>query len=166
MRPWSQEEDATLRALIREGHNFREIARRLGRTRNSCIGRSHGLPTAQWRPPVDPNVIAEMHAAGATSKEIAERLGFSVHTVRFHKRKLGLSAIQHYTPEETDQIIRLWIAGGTPSTIAKAFPERSRRSVEAKIRNIGLSPGEREVPPIRPSRSPSGAPSYAPRESA
>jgi hypothetical protein len=42
-RGWSQADDDLLMDLIAEDIPFREIAPKLGRTRNACIGRWHRL---------------------------------------------------------------------------------------------------------------------------
>jgi hypothetical protein len=60
-RPWSEEEESRLRKMRREGVGFKECAKKLGRTREGCIGkmdrlsgrnaaRSVGAPAPERRP--------------------------------------------------------------------------------------------------------------------
>lgn len=42
-RPWSQVEDDTLIDCVVDGMAYRDIAKKLNRSRNACIGRMHRL---------------------------------------------------------------------------------------------------------------------------
>jgi hypothetical protein len=43
IRPWTDEEDEMLLEMVGDEILYRDIAAKLGRTRNSCIGRMHRL---------------------------------------------------------------------------------------------------------------------------
>ena len=79
---WSPEEDARLRGLWDEGHSTAEIARRMGRTKNSVVGRVHRLAFPARPSPIQPkrpisvaparirrNSAAEVRAAWARQKQ-------------------------------------------------------------------------------------------------
>lgn len=42
-RPWTEQDDDLMMEMLSNEMRFREIAKRLNRTRNACIGRMHRL---------------------------------------------------------------------------------------------------------------------------
>lgn len=91
---FTESEDAELTRLHAEGHSTAEIGRRMGRTKNSIIGRCHRLKLPKRGSPLGSSITAETRQEvrrlcklGASSKSIARTTGVDEKSVR-HIRKV------------------------------------------------------------------------------
>lgn len=99
---YTEAEDADIRRLIGEGFTFSGIAERLGRTRKSIEGRVIRLGIKQrphWSDE-DREALVDMHAAGASSQEIADALGKSNGSVKAAAHRKGLKFGTRRNPVE------------------------------------------------------------------
>ena len=99
-RPWSPDEDKTLRDWVACKFSNRVIAEKLGRSESSIRGRlaslaRHGASPAKqpaattWTPAHDAR-LRDLLAQGRTTKQLVEEMGFASSCIRNHKTQLGL----------------------------------------------------------------------------
>lgn len=143
---WTSREDALLRAAAAAGVPATWIAQRLSRTPNAVRWRQRLLVGGRSSPapytPAEDEAIRACFARGDDVAALAMRLGRSpdgvrrrAHTLDVHRpvRRARWSAAE-------DAIVRDGYADGkTCETIARALPGRSRASVAARARLLGLS---------------------------
>lgn len=101
VKPWTSEEDEIVKSWIQAGRPRREIAHRLGRSRDSVIGRSYRLGLSQtgaqgggrassWSR-ADDVAIRKLIREGLTGKQIAPLLDRPYSSVTWRIRYLGLA---------------------------------------------------------------------------
>lgn len=98
---WTEDQDTLLRRLWAVGETARTISDRIGKSRNSVIGRAHRLHLARRKPSPPPRRkptwtaeqderLRSLHAAGWSQRQIAAAMGCGVTTIVRHGRALKL----------------------------------------------------------------------------
>jgi hypothetical protein len=142
-RPWSQEDDAELLALLTGPKRLsaKTIGWQIERgadsvcTRASELGYKTGLGTAGRLRRYNPQTIAkigEWRSEGLSFEEIGKRLGRSESSIRDLCKKKRLSAPPKWTDEESQQALTWYQQGKTGPEIAKEM-NRTVRSIYAKV---------------------------------
>lgn len=93
--PWTDHDDAVLRAGVEEGRTDQQIGALLDRTAMAVRKRRHRLGLllrAAPAGPVDHAALVAAHAEGLTTRAIAERLGITHRTAQEHLARAGLRA--------------------------------------------------------------------------
>ena len=99
---WTAERDSQLRALWDAGVSGSQIADRMGMTKNAVIGRAHRLKlpprvspiatiTQNWTDAED-DKLRQLYGGFLNVEQLAEKMGRSVHSLRYRASFLGLVA--------------------------------------------------------------------------
>lgn len=123
---WTPSEDDTLRGLWRDGHSTAEIGRRMGRTKNSIIGRAHRLDLPPRGSPIitnktDISQIAKaktLRGHGASIGHIVRATGMGKNTIY---RILGRDPIVRPkpAPKPKPAVVKLVVVASLPPVVAQ-----------------------------------------------
>ncbi len=144
MMRWTTSEDRQLASMYADGLPLAVIAKRLGRSEDALVARRSALGIAprghprDWSPRLDALIIASAQA-GVSSRVVAERLGLSVHAVRWRRRQLapGRPAARRYDAAEDDALRRLVAENGGFEDLADRLG-RSTQALRLRARKLGL----------------------------
>jgi hypothetical protein len=149
--PWTPDEEAKLRELVKEGKPGSWVARQLGRSKSSTAhkikvlglytGHAQGRPSGStWTPERD-EVLRAMAFEGKAWREVSAVLGLTEHPLRERARYLGIDKARSVAAQpagkswtkEDDEIIRTQRAKGVSfARIAKQLAGRTESSVRIR----------------------------------
>lgn len=141
---WTTAEDQRLADLYGDGLPLAVIAERLERSEDALVARRSALGIAPrghprgWSPRLDALIVASVQA-GVPARVVAERLGLSVHAVRWRRRQLapGRPAARRYRAEEDDALRALVAEGGSLQDLADRLG-RSEQALRLRARKLGV----------------------------
>lgn len=126
--------------LHREGLTDREIAERLGKSRDQVNATRHHLKLKPNRAPSIADRIRKAHERGLTDTLIAQELGRSIDYIRARRRALSLQPNPHRPLVlKTDDLVRLHTEGLTDREISDHL-NVDRRYVARRRRKLALAP--------------------------
>ena len=149
LRPWTETERETLRALHAEHLPNPEIARRLGRTGEAVSNMSRRLglrrrDTAQPWTATQLRALEGMLESGCSLKQIAEATGHHRSSVADKLRRLNVKSQRFrkpWTETERQTVLTLHASGASLAAIAEAVAGRSPDAIQQKLQElIGPAP--------------------------
>lgn len=156
---WTEEEDNRLREMFLGKATVGQIARAMGRGKDSVQCRISAMnlkrPRSDAWTEEQTAMLRDMYAAGATIKEMISGIGRTRHSILSQMFFLGLHRDRWsaWSEQELDTLQRLWGEGLSARDISSHLP-RSPSAVLTKAKEIGLRsrasarehrPGEQQV---------------------